>query len=107
MGSGALVGHKVSAITRKKLAAANRGKKASETTRERLRNKVISVETRQKISLAHKGSTHKKWVLPNEKRLSKIMQKVYPEPNTGCWLWAGATLGSTGYGRRYSANYYK
>lgn len=29
--------------------------------------------------------------------LERFMEKVSPEPNTGCWLWAGA-ISSTGYG---------
>ena len=24
--------------------------------------------------------------------------KIYPEPNTGCWIWGGATSGKQGYG---------
>ena len=27
----------------------------------------------------------------------RFWAKVYPEPNTGCWLWSGATTGN-GYG---------
>jgi hypothetical protein len=30
----------------------------------------------------------------------RFWDKVYPEPNTGCWLWAGATL-PRGYGTYY------
>lgn len=30
--------------------------------------------------------------------LEKIMDKVSPEPNSGCWLWMGA-LGRDGYGQ--------
>lgn len=32
-----------------------------------------------------------------EELLDKMMENTYPEPNTGCWLWAGMTNGS-GYG---------
>lgn len=28
----------------------------------------------------------------------QFMEKVYPEPNTGCWIWAGRT-DNKGYGR--------
>lgn len=28
----------------------------------------------------------------------RLLQRIEPEPNTGCWLWAG-TLGDDGYGR--------
>jgi hypothetical protein len=28
----------------------------------------------------------------------RLMSKVTPEPNTGCWLWTGATLARRGYG---------
>ncbi len=30
--------------------------------------------------------------------IDRFMEKVSPEPNTGCWLWA-ASLGGTGYGQ--------
>lgn len=30
----------------------------------------------------------------------RFMSKVSPEPNTGCWLWTGAT-NRTGYGKMY------
>lgn len=30
--------------------------------------------------------------------LNRFMNKVYPEPNTGCWLWGGG-LTNGGYGR--------
>lgn len=30
--------------------------------------------------------------------LDRFMAKVEPEPNTGCWLWAGAQSGLRGYG---------
>lgn len=33
--------------------------------------------------------------------------RISPEPNTGCWLWAGANTGATGYGvmRRRGRNW--
>lgn len=30
--------------------------------------------------------------------MDRLMEKVCPEPNSGCWLWTG-TLDGTGYGR--------
>jgi hypothetical protein len=35
--------------------------------------------------------------------VEKFMQLVYPEPNTGCWLWAGRH-DSNGYGRGHFKN---
>lgn len=36
------------------------------------------------------------------KVLEKLLSKTYPEPNTGCWLWAGM-LNVSGYGIMKSA----
>lgn len=33
----------------------------------------------------------------DDNRLPRFFNYVYPEPNTGCWIWAGATM-SVGYG---------
>lgn len=30
--------------------------------------------------------------------LDRFMEKVSPEPMSGCWLWTGASIASTGYG---------
>lgn len=56
------VGHQVTLATREKIAAALRGRKASEETRAKLRGRVphnrgvpVSAETRSKISRAKKG----------------------------------------------------
>lgn len=37
-------------------------------------------------------------MLKPEELKSRFMDKVSPEPNSGCWLWTG-TMSSTGYGR--------
>lgn len=33
--------------------------------------------------------------------LESFMKKVYPEPNTGCWLWGGK-VNENGYGRTWT-----
>lgn len=38
-------------------------------------------------------------------KIERFFQKVYPEPNTGCWLWAGAALPSYGHGTLSGASY--
>lgn len=35
--------------------------------------------------------------IPKEELLTKLIDKTYPEPNTGCWLWSGM-LNVSGYG---------
>ncbi len=50
--------------------------------------------------------------MPTEKRVSVFMDRVCPEPNTGCWLWVGSYSGpgyshffdkrSGNYGHRFS-----
>jgi hypothetical protein len=35
--------------------------------------------------------------IPKEELLEKLMKNVYPEPNTGCWLWSGM-VNVSGYG---------
>lgn len=32
--------------------------------------------------------------------IEKFMEKISPEPNSGCWLWVGAVM-NTGYGSFY------
>lgn len=36
----------------------------------------------------------------------RFMHKVYPEPNTGCWLWAGASHPKYGHGSLNGSSYY-
>lgn len=33
----------------------------------------------------------------DERLPQRFWDKVYPEPNTGCWLWGAATFSATGY----------
>lgn len=42
------------------------------------------------------------WIVKHTKEqlLSNFMELVFPEPNTGCWLWAGP-LTKTGYGEKH------
>ena len=51
-------GRVVSSETRAKLSVVNQGKIVSETTREKLRGRTHSDETKAKMSAAHKGRTH-------------------------------------------------
>lgn len=37
---------------------------------------------------------------------TRFMDKVYPEPNTGCWLWAGAHHPRYGHGSLNGSSYY-
>jgi hypothetical protein len=37
--------------------------------------------------------------------LKRLMDKVSPEPNTGCWLWTGSYVGRMGYGYLYDPSY--
>lgn len=37
--------------------------------------------------------------------LDQFLEKVYPEPNTGCWLWAGAQHPIGGHGSLNAKNY--
>ena len=37
---------------------------------------------------------------PSREVLQRFWAKVQPEPNTGCWLWVGATV-PDGYGQMY------
>ena len=41
--------------------------------------------------------TNRAWFRPALK-IDTYWEHVYPDPNTGCWLWGGSTLAS-GYGR--------
>ena len=34
----------------------------------------------------------------SDKIIKRFDDKVYPEPNTGCWLWGAGIRGKTGYG---------
>lgn len=36
--------------------------------------------------------------------IERFFQKVYPEPNTGCWLWGGS-LNTSGYGNILKRTY--
>ncbi len=38
----------------------------------------------------------KRW--SDERRLASFLEKISPEPNSGCWLWA-ASYGTVGYGQ--------
>lgn len=43
----------------------------------------------------------------DNKLLNKFQRYIYPEPNTGCWIWGGASH-PTGYGRfcyKYKLDY--
>ena len=44
-----LIGHEVTASTRKKISDGHKGKTLSEETKQKLRDRVVSVETKQKI----------------------------------------------------------
>lgn len=40
--------------------------------------------------------------IPTPRAIDRFMDKVIPEPNCGCWLWAGALYNQKGYGSFYN-----
>ena len=56
---------------------------------------MTSSDLRERV--AREGGT------PGAKTIDRFFGFVYPEPNTGCWLWCGPSAGGKGYGM-FSAN---
>lgn len=67
-------------------------------------NPVIMGESEQcgNTALTHISDLLGGHQLPTEdsttRLIERFLDRVSPEPNTGCWLWAGAIKGGTGYG---------